>query len=211
MLHVHTVPVGELETNCYVLTNALSREAAVIDPGAPDERLAQALTGYRLTDILLTHAHFDHIGGVGYLAELYGPQIWIHTLEASRLNDPKRNLSAWFDPTATVTAPEATILIAMSGTYRLLGHELRAIHTPGHTPGHLVYYIDDRAFVGDLIFNGSVGRTDFPGGNHQQLLDSIKNAILTLPEETPLYPGHGPATTVHAERACNPFLRLWEH
>ncbi|HHT27025.1 MAG TPA: MBL fold metallo-hydrolase [Firmicutes bacterium] len=207
MLHVNAIAVGDLATNCYVLTDTETRNAAVIDPGAPDDRLVTALKGYKLTDILLTHAHFDHIGGVGLLADIFTPQIWIHELEAAWLNDPERNLSAWVSPLAHVTAPPATVIIKEHRTYTLLGRDLYVKHTPGHTPGHLVYYIEDKAFVGDLIFCGSVGRTDFPDGDHQTLLRSIKAEILSLPKQTPLYPGHGPATTVDTEKTHNPFMQ----
>jgi hydroxyacylglutathione hydrolase len=207
MLHVNAIPVGSMDTNCYILTNDVTHEAAVIDPGAPDERLTAALEGYRLTDILLTHAHFDHIGGIESLVDTHKPQIWIHELEASWLNDPQRNLSAWVSPLAHITAPAATVIVRENLTCALLGQPLQVKHTPGHTPGHLIYYIDGKAFVGDLIFIGTVGRTDFPGGDYPTLLQSIKREILTLPEDTPLYPGHGPATTVHTEQMHNPFLQ----
>jgi hydroxyacylglutathione hydrolase len=206
-LHIQTFVVGPIETNCYLVTDDTSRNAFVVDPGDTCPALEKALEEVTLTDILLTHAHFDHIAGVNRLVELTGAEVWCHQLEADWLDDPALNLSAAMgDYIPAVRAASPSVLLQGGETTTLLEHSLRVAHTPGHTPGHVIYVFGDVAFTGDVIFCGSVGRTDFPGGDSDTLLGSIRSHVLVLHDETRLLPGHGPSTTVGHERQSNPFL-----
>jgi glyoxylase-like metal-dependent hydrolase (beta-lactamase superfamily II) len=205
-IRTQTIVVGPIENNSYVVSNDESGEAFVIDPGIEYDPILQALQGYKLTDILLTHAHFDHIGGASRLVADTGARIWVHTREAAWLSSPIHNLSAVTGLTGPITAPAAGVLLSGGERLELLGQEIVVSHTPGHTPGHVVYQYNGAVFVGDLIFRGSVGRTDFPEGDTQALITSIKQTIFALPGDTSLFPGHGPATTVEFERKYNPYL-----
>ncbi|MGI6611633.1 MAG: MBL fold metallo-hydrolase [Limnochordia bacterium] len=206
-VHVRTFVVGPIETNCYLVIDDRSQNAVVVDPGDTCATLEAALGEVTLTDILLTHTHFDHIGGVNRLVELTGARVWAHRLEADWLGDPTRNLSAAMEEyTPLVRVPRPSVVLCGGEETHLVGQSLRVAHAPGHTPGHVIYVLGDIAFVGDVIFRGSVGRTDFPGGDSQTLLESIESQVLTLPAQTRLLPGHGPTTTVGNERQHNPFV-----
>jgi glyoxylase-like metal-dependent hydrolase (beta-lactamase superfamily II) len=205
-IHIQTIEVGPIATNCYVVSEDNSGKAFLIDPGIECEPVLNAVANLCLTDILLTHAHFDHMGGAARLIEATGARLWAPEREADWLANPTRNLSAFAGLSEPITCPAATVLIKGGECFPMLGSHLQITLTPGHTPGHVVYSFGDVVFVGDLIFAGSVGRTDFPGGSFKQLLTSITDTIMSLPDDTRLLPGHGPATTVGEERNHNPFL-----
>lgn len=204
-LRVERLVTGPLETNCYILSDRTTKEAVVIDPGAPEDALFEAVASYRVTDILLTHAHFDHIGGVDALKRLTGARLWIHANEKDWLSDGQKNGSAlWLeDP---ITAPEADQLLEGGEVLTLLGQEIRVLFTPGHSPGHVSFALEGVVIGGDALFAGSIGRTDLYGGDYATLMDSIRSQLLTLPDDTILLPGHGPETTIATERETNPFL-----
>ena len=206
-VEIRTIIVGPLETNCYLVTDGSTGDSFAVDPGFACSTLIDLVRDLHLTDILLTHSHFDHIGGVSRLVELTGARVWVHSAEAEWLQNPHLNLSAAMgELSPPVSAPAAAILLQGHEEREFLGEPITVLHTPGHTPGHVTYLFKDVAFVGDLIFRGSVGRTDFPGGNSRTLIRSIEEAILPLPADVRLLPGHGPATTVGEERRHNPFL-----
>lgn len=200
--------LGEWQTNCYLLGWRPSREAWLIDPGYQPARIIRQLQSesWNLSRILLTHAHLDHIAGVGLVREAFPEcEVLIHPLERSFLTDPELNLSAHFEP---VVAPEATGELLDSSILMLGELSFEVIHTPGHSPGGVTLYQKENGFalVGDTLFYRSIGRSDFPTSNPDALLASIVDRILVLPDETRIYPGHGPSTTVGSERRENPFL-----
>ena len=206
-MFVHTLTVGPLRENCYLLADPKTRQAVLIDPGDEAERLIAALDGFELIAVWLTHAHFDHIGALAELHRTFPVPVYLH--------DNDRELFAHAAESAaffglTLEQPTLEPLPLQPGQTLSLGrYEVRCLFTPGHAPGHTAFYLPEHALVfsGDALFRGAVGRTDIPGGNHEQLLASIHRELLTLPGETRVLPGHGAETTVGAERQTNPFLR----
>jgi len=202
--------LGDYETNCYVLReNDAAQDCLVIDPGLEAGDLLEFLDEQKLNPlaVLLTHGHIDHIAGLAVLRSRFAEiKVYIHNLDAEMLTEPKINLSA-MTGSAFVTEPEDASLKERD-IIDLAGVKLLVLHTPGHTPGGISLYSkqDGVVFVGDTLFADSIGRSDFPGGSMSQLLDSVREKLFTLPEETQVYPGHGPATTIAAEKAHNPFF-----
>jgi glyoxylase-like metal-dependent hydrolase (beta-lactamase superfamily II) len=160
--------------------------------------------GWTLDKILLTHGHFDHVGAVAALKERTGASVHIHPDDAEQMRTAGRQ-GAMFG-LHVPAPPPPDVLVREGDTVSLGDAAFRVLHTPGHTPGHVTYLSGDLAFVGDLIFEGSIGRTDLPGGSLDELLRAVREKIFTLPEETILFPGHGPATTVGDEKRGNPFF-----
>ncbi len=210
MLQYLTIPVTAFQQNCSLVWDDATKQAAIIDPGGDlDELLAQADSrGLKLEQIWLTHAHIDHAGGTAELAArlklpIIGPhpgdQFWIDGL-------PQQGTMFGFPPSETFTP---TRWLHDGDTVELAGHVLHVRHCPGHTPGHVVFHSPGmkRAFVGDVLFAGSIGRTDFPGGNHQQLLDSIAQRLWPMGDDTVFIPGHGPESTFGRERRSNPYVK----
>jgi glyoxylase-like metal-dependent hydrolase (beta-lactamase superfamily II) len=208
-MEIITLPVGQLQTNAYLLADPASGDAAVIDPGGEGERiLAEARKrGWRIAHLWYTHAHFDHIGGAGAIADALNPLPLValhpadHALWRAQGGAPIFGMT--IDP-----GPEPTIDFVDGMVMKLGTTTLEVRYTPGHTPGHCVIYCAEEktCFCGDLIFEQGIGRTDLPGGDLQTLLDSLHTKIFDLPDETRLLPGHGPATTVGDERPYYPFL-----
>ena len=206
---LETLPVGPLQCNCSILGDETSREAIVVDPGDDIPRILALLAKHHLTvkQIVITHAHIDHIAGAHRLKQITGAPILYNEndLPLVKIMDVQ---AGWLGiPTPAVYSPDETLddgkLIAITG---LTGSIL---HTPGHTEGSICLYLPDKTLLlaGDTLFAGSVGRTDLPGGNTNKLLRSIHERILTLPDEVTVIPGHGPGTTIGSERASNPFLQ----
>lgn len=208
MLKYQTIPVTPFQQNCSLVWDSETKQAAVIDPGGDLETLlgqAQRL-GLKLEQIWLTHAHIDHIWGVDDVRAATGAPVWLHPLDRR-----------WYD-----ILPEQGRMFGLDGLPRLAppDHELAhgqtlsvgrfdfaVRHVPGHAPGHVAFIGHGLAVSGDVLFAGSIGRTDLAGGDLSRLLQSIRDELLTLPDATRVLPGHGPETTVGAERAANPFLR----
>jgi len=209
-MKIDSLILGAYETNSYVLRESeTAADCLVVDTGLDVGGLIDFLQEQELNPvaIVLTHGHADHIGGVAALRSRFGDiKVHIHKLDAEMLTEPQANLSAMTGAPFT-TEPEDFSLQEQS-VIDLAGIELLVLHTPGHTPGGICLYSkeDGVAFVGDTLFADSVGRTDFPGGSTSQLTSSIKERLFTLPDETKVYPGHGPATTIGHEKAHNPFL-----
>jgi len=208
MIH-EILPVGPLQCNCSILGDETSREAIVVDPGAEIQRITAVLQQHNLTvkQILITHAHIDHIAGAAKLKALTGAPILYNPndLPLVKMMDMQ---AAWLGmPTPEVHPPDDTLqdgrVIAIAG---LTG---QILHTPGHTQGSICLHIPDENLLiaGDTLFAGSVGRTDLPGGDGPTLIRSIHNKLLILPEDTTVIPGHGPNTSICEERDNNPFLQ----
>lgn len=208
-MRVLGLTVGPMQENAYVAADEASGACAVIDPGAEADRLLGAVRraggpDARVVAILLTHAHLDHVGAVAELRAATGAPVHLHPadLPLYRAAPEQARAYGWSFP----APPEPDHALSDGAEIRVGGALLRVRHAPGHAPGHVVLVGPGLAFVGDCVFAGSIGRTDLPGGDGPTLLRSITRTILSLPEETVLYPGHGPATTVARERASNPFL-----
>lgn len=208
-LEIVSFTQGPAQTNAYLIGDPVAKVAAVIDPSWDGAEIlaAAAERGWRIAHMWYTHAHFDHIGGAGAIADALNPLPLValhpadHDLWKVGGNGAKYGFT--IDP-----GPEPTIDLFDGQTLLLGDNQLTVYHTPGHTPGHVIFVCAGQnvCFCGDLIFAGSVGRTDLSGGSHDTLIDSIDRAILTLPDETRLLSGHGRPTTVGIERVNNPFL-----
>ncbi len=201
--------VGPVQTNCYFVCNRVTKEAIVIDPGASADVLYRKLSEEDLfaKAILLTHGHFDHAGGAEELSSLCGGiPIYAAELEKETLEDPNLNLSAGMGREAACY--HATHFLRDEEEVQIAGFKIRLLLTPGHTAGGCSYYFPKQmiVFSGDALFSGSVGRTDFPGGSMKTLVHSIREKLLTLPDITTVYPGHGEETRISEEKVYNPYL-----
>ena len=204
-LRVDQLSLGPMGTNCYVVRSETSAdEAVVVDPSgdATELRLTLARLGARCTAILVTHGHWDHLLGVADLAEGTGAPVHMAEGERMLLEEPGD-----FTPPGVVLRPYVPDLLLTGGeTLTLAGIDFEVLAVPGHSPAHLAYHADGCLFSGDVLFAGSVGRTDFPGSDWETLVASIGRLVDALPPDTVVYPGHGPTTTLGAELARNPFL-----
>ena len=206
---LETLTVGPFQENCYIVGDEESGIGAIIDPGEEAARIAMAVeqTGLEIGSIIITHTHIDHVGAVVALVDEYACPVLMHaeaepTLE--QLPTQAMMMGLRFGKLPTVDRHVGDEEVLEVGDIRL-----RSLYTPGHAPGHLAFYVEDEDLVlsGDALFAGSVGRVDLPGGSMEVLMRSIEERLLTLPDETMVYPGHGPQTTIRNERASNPFLQ----
>ncbi|MFY9851972.1 MAG: MBL fold metallo-hydrolase [Trebonia sp.] len=209
-------PAGAFAANCYIVAPAPGEECVIIDPGQDAERgIEELLARYRLKPVavLLTHGHIDHVWSVGPVCGAKGIPAWIHPADRGLLADPASGLALNVGQELfggiTFTEPDDVRELTDGATLELAGVQLAVGYVPGHTPGSVTFRGGaddlDALFSGDLLFAGSIGRTDLPGGDHATMLKSLART-LTLPDETVVLPGHGPQTTVGAERRTNPFL-----
>jgi len=207
-LHIRTFTDSSFGENAYLVWRPGGTGAVVIDPGAQADSIGALLEveGLSLHAILLTHAHLDHVSGVAHLATRTQAPIYLHPADAV-LYENVAHQAALFG-TSVDAPPPADRSLADNDLLEFDGCTFEVRHVPGHSPGHVLFYVEAAgvAFVGDVVFMGSIGRTDLFGGDYQQLMRSIRDRILTLPPDTALFPGHGPSTTVGRERATNPFL-----
>jgi hydroxyacylglutathione hydrolase len=207
-MDVRMFSVGPIQENCFLFRRDGSDRALIVDPGEEADRLLAAIDelGVTLDGILLTHAHFDHVGAVAPIARATGAEVWVPESEKAILADidsyvpwPEFGPFESWDAEHTLTGGEKL---------ELAGFEIDVLFTPGHSPGHVTFHIPDEAavFSGDVLFQGSVGRHDLPGGDPRVLMETLKMLVETLPDETTVHPGHMAITTIGAERATNPFL-----
>jgi glyoxylase-like metal-dependent hydrolase (beta-lactamase superfamily II) len=197
--------VGPIGTNCYVVRkDRSSAEAVVVDPGgdAAQLRLELATSGARVVAILITHGHWDHLGGVADLAEASGAPVHMADDERALLED----VNTFTPHGIRLRSHTPEVLLQGDETLELAEMTFETLRVPGHSPAHLAYYTDGCLFSGDVLFAGSVGRTDIPGADWETLVESIRMLAERFPPETIVYPGHGPETTLGAELARNPFL-----
>jgi hydroxyacylglutathione hydrolase len=200
--------VGLLEVNCYILGDEQTREAVVIDPGGDENEILEVLqyNNFQLKLIIDTHGHFDHVDANQPLKDATGAQIAIHEADAQMLTQPSNE--ALFFTGNRVRTSMADILLKENDVLTFGSYRLKVLHTPGHTPGGISLVLEDHpyVYVGDLLFAGSIGRTDFPGGSYEALINAVRTKIFPLGDNYTVYPGHGPVTTVGQERKYNPFF-----
>lgn len=203
--------VGPVLTNCYIVICEGSREAIVIDPGFDESDEEMVLGRVRelkvaVKYIINTHGHADHISGNSKVKMETGAKIAIHAYDADMLLDPRKNLSMLIGSNIVSPPPD---IVLQDGDEILFGDlKIKVLHTPGHSPGSISLYLEEKGviFTGDTLFAGSIGRTDIPGASYRKLISSIREKLLKLPDETRVYPGHGPETTIGIERRENVFL-----
>ncbi|HDZ49763.1 MAG TPA: MBL fold metallo-hydrolase [Candidatus Aerophobetes bacterium] len=205
-MKVKKVVVGIFEVNCYILWDEKDKEAIVVDPGEEGERIIEVIRkdSLKIRSIVNTHTHIDHIGANDFLREKTEAPLLAHSADVFLLQDAELNLSALTGKDRSFGLPDR--VLEEGDEIRVGGFSLRILHSPGHTPGSICLYGDNKLFSGDTLFAGGIGRTDLAGGNLKELQKSIKDKILTLPDEVVVYPGHGPSTTVGKERKCNLFI-----
>lgn len=203
-----TLVVGELGVNCFIMADSQTKEGLVIDPGAEPERVLAAVksSGVKVLYVLNTHGHFDHIGANRKVTQATGAKLMINREDEPFLS--RASLSARMYGLSTEDSPPPASYLAEGDIIRFGSHEIRVIHIPGHSPGGSCFYLEKDGIIisGDSLFAGSIGRTDLPGGSQALLVLSIRSKLLTLPEATQVFPGHGPSTTIGHEKRHNPYL-----
>ena len=202
MVELHKVVLNFLSVNCYILNSKGSDKALIVDPGSSQNKIFGCIDalGLKPEGILLTHAHVDHISAVPEVAKQYGIPVWIHKDDLELYSSPDNALKPWMEAAKGLPQPCAECPTA--------GMDFRIIHTPGHSRGSCCFYFPEDKFLisGDTLFHGTYGRTDFPGGSEVEIMRSIRERLLTLPEDVVVYPGHDSATTIADERR-NPLFK----
>jgi len=198
--------LGPYQANCYLVYDDETKDALIIDPGAQGHEIMREVEklGLKIKYIVNTHGHSDHIGANDYVKEATGAPLLIHENDAPMLTSPAKNLSVYFGE--KINKPAADQLLRDGDTIEVGSLKFTVLHTPGHTTGGICIYGQDACFSGDTLFAMSIGRSDFPGGSHETLINSIRTKLMSLDDKIIVFPGHGPYTTIGEERAGNPFL-----
>lgn len=205
---IESLTVGPIQANCFVVGCEDTRKAAVIDPGDEADRILMTLAKHSLKveAIINTHGHFDHVGANRRMKEATGAPIIIHAADAGMLQSLAASAASW--GMTAENSPDADRTVEDSDEISVGNITFRVLHTPGHTPGGISLYAGGAVFVGDALFAGSIGRTDFPGGDYGTLINAIQNKLFTLPDDTVVYAGHMGTTTIGREKRTNPFARI---
>ncbi|MBI5876010.1 MAG: MBL fold metallo-hydrolase [Chloroflexi bacterium] len=205
-MQIELIVTGPIQENCYIVMDEATHAAIIVDPGddAPEIIAAVSRMGAQPTAIVNTHCHFDHVGAVEAVRRAYGIPFYIHPKDQAMLERASESAARFGMP---MEQPRVDRFIREGETVPVGAHSLAVRFTPGHCPGHVILVGDGFALAGDVLFAGSVGRTDLPGTSWTELANSIQNQVLTLPDDTVVYPGHGPHTTIGRERLTNPFLQ----
>lgn len=205
---IKKLPVGPIMANCFILGCEETRKAAVIDPGDETDKILLTLASEQLTveQIINTHCHFDHAGGNKKMKDATGAPLVLHALEIPVLENLESSAARWGLAMEASPAPDRTVADGDTITFGNIA--LKVIHTPGHSPGGICLQAGDVLFAGDTLFAGSIGRTDFPGGDHQTLLSSIREKLFSMDDDVRVYCGHGPETTIGVEKRTNPFVQV---
>lgn len=199
MLNLKTVPAGVYEANCYILVDEETKDCAIIDAGGDAGKISAAVESMQGNPkyLLLTHGHFDHVGGVKEICSKYDIPFYISKTDEEYMEK---------DNSVFGTLPKASGYLKEGDVVKLGSREIKVIETPGHTKGGLCFLIDGKLFTGDTLFQGSIGRTDFIGGDMKEIISSIKNKLLPLGDDVEVYPGHGPSSSIKFEKMRNPYL-----
>jgi len=203
---LETVVVGPLGVNCYIIGCAETRDSAVVDPGADAAKILAVVAKLGLTVkyVLNTHGHFDHVGGNREVLAATGAKLLIHEGDLHFLSRAADTAAMYGAKAENSPRPDGFLDEAQPVSF---GRKtLKVLHTPGHTPGGCCFYLEGTVITGDTLFAASVGRTDFPGSSHEALMEGIRSRLMPLPDETAVYPGHGPSTTIGRERRTNPYI-----
>ncbi|MGG1615162.1 MBL fold metallo-hydrolase [Paenibacillus sp. NRS-1782] len=207
-LSIRSFNLGPLQTNAYLLQGDDPQRAVIIDPGMNPGPLLRAIESLKIEAILLTHAHFDHIGGVDEIRKAKGCPVYLHPLEQDWLTSPKLNGSLmWPEASPPISTEPAEYDLAEGQQLNLIGHTFKVFSTPGHSPGSVSFLCGKDLFSGDVLFRQGVGRTDLTGGRERDLYDSIQNKLFPLGDDITVYSGHGPKTSIGYEKANNPYIR----
>jgi len=202
------IAVGPLAVNCFILGCENSHDGIVVDPGGNVELIEQAVRkhGLKISVIINTHGHFDHVGGNGRASSLFGARLLIHQADTYLLDKVVEVAGMYGMVGENSPEPDEFLQDGMEITFGT--YAIKVLHTPGHTPGGCCLHIESENLIitGDTLFADSIGRTDFPGGSHEQLLESIRSKLFTLPDSVIAYPGHGPETTIGHEKKSNPYF-----
>lgn len=204
---IRSLTVGPFGSNCYIVGSEVTKEGMIIDPGDEGEAILRGVRdlGLNIKLIVVTHVHIDHIGAVGEVKEATGAEFAMHRAEARSLQGQSKLWSSMFD--VSYNAPEPDRFLEDGDVIDIGDLRFVVLHTPGHSPGGISLLGHGAVFTGDTLFNLGIGRTDFPGASYKQITESIHRKLMVLPDDTKVFPGHGPETTIGTERSWNPFLQ----